>query len=297
MTARPGPAPVPVLVLAAVAALVATACSGGDPFEPLPVPPSSPGIPTTTTAPPDFSGVALAPVEGTTTTSEVAVGPGPATLAGRVDGPDGPVAGATVRLERLVGDAVATLDVTSGTDGLWRAPGVLGGRYRIRGWLAPALAAVEPQILFVEGRETSAIVLVVQRFAPSVVDLATAPDPPRVGRRTNVVVRVSSQVVDDTGVVRVAPLPGVAVSLNPGGGWDLEGASLVTADGDGGATFTLVCRSSGPQPLVATILPAEVFPLTPPDCVVPPPPSTAPPDTAPTTTAPPVRSPTSTTSR
>jgi hypothetical protein len=288
--------------LVLLATLVLATCSGGDPFEPLPVPPPNPGIATTTTAPPDLSGVALAPVEGTTTTSEVVIGPGPATLAGRVDGPDGPVAGATVRLERLVGDAVATLDVTTAEDGQWRAPDVLGGRYRIRGWLAPTLAVVEPQILFVEGREASGIVLVVQRFGPSVVDLAVAPDPPRVGRRTNVVVRLSSQVVDDAGVVRATPLPGVAVSLDPGGSWNLEGAAVVPTDGAGGATFTLVCGSSGPQPLVVTIPPGDVVPLAPPDCVVPPPttttpPETAPPTTAPPATAPPVGSSTSSTSR
>ncbi len=273
----------------ATATLALGACSTTDPFEPLPVPAPIPDASTTTTAAPDFSGVALAPVEGTTTTSEVVVGPGPVTLAGRVDGPDGPVAGATVRLERLVGEEVATLEVTTDDDGTWRASDVLGGRYRVRAWRAPDLAALEPQILFV-GEETAQVPLVVDRFRATLVDLAVAPDPPVVGRRTNVVVRVSSQVVGDDGVVRVAPRSGVEVALDAGGSWNLEGPDQVVTDAAGGSTFTLICASPGAQPLMATIPPAEVFPLAPPECVAAPPPDTAAPTTAP-------GSPTSTTSR
>lgn len=266
------------LVLVAAALSLAT-CTNGDPFEALPVPPPNPGVSTTTTAPPDFSGVALAPVAGTTTTTEVGVGPGRTTLAGRVDGPDGPVAGATVHLERLVDDAVATLDVLSGKDGVWRAPELLGGRYRVRAWLAPDLAVVEPQILFVPDGETAQVSFVVERFGATLVDLAVAPDPPQVSRRTNVVVRVSSQVVGDDGVIRVAPRPGVALALQAGGSWALEGTGQAITDEAGGSTFTLVCGSPGPQPLTVMFTPGEVFPLTPPECVVPPPPTTVPPAT------------------
>lgn len=274
---RKGPALVRAVLVRAVlvaAVLALAACTGGDPFEALPVPPSNPSASTTTTALPDFSGVALAPVEGSTTTTEVAVGPGRATLAGQVDGPDGPVAGATVRLERLVGDAVATLDVATGDDGMWRAPDVLGGRYRVRAWLAPDLAAIEPQILFVPDGETAQVSLVVERFGATVVDLAVAPDPPEVGRRTSVVVRVSSQVVNDDGVVQVAPRPGVALALSAGGSWVLEGTGQGVSDAAGTVTFVLECAAPGPQPLTVTIPPGEVFPLAPPDCVVPPPPTT-----------------------
>lgn len=276
---RAGSARPAVRVAALVSALttLVTACVGGDPFEPLAVPPPSPDLSTTTTAPPDYRGVALAPVEGTTTTTEVEMGPGPAALAGRVDGPDGPVAGATVRLERLVGDASGMLDVTTGDDGTWRAGDVLGGRYRVRAWLAPELAAIEPQILFVAGNETTSVDFVVERFRPTVVDLAVAPDPPVVGTPTNVLVRVASQVVDDTGVVRVSPRPGQAVVLGAGGSWSLLGSEVATTGSAGSVTFTLVCRSPGPQPLMVTLAADEVFPLAPPDCVAPAPPDSPPP--------------------
>jgi hypothetical protein len=265
--------PAPALVGALAVGLVGSACVGGDPFEPLVVPPPNPDVTTTTTAPPDYRGVALAPVEGTTTTSEVVVRPGSATVAGRVDGPDGPVPGATVRLERLVGDASAVLDVSTGDDGTWQAPGVLGGRYRVRAWRSPDLAAVEAQVLFVPGGETTTVGLVVERFRPTVVDLAVAPDPPPVGEPTNVVVRVSSRVVDDDGVVRAVPLPGVGVALSSAAAWSVRGSEVATTGPAGSATFTLVCGRPGPQPLTVTLAPAEVFPLAPPDCVAPVPPS------------------------
>ncbi|CAN5639364.1 hypothetical protein BH20ACT1_BH20ACT1_02310 [soil metagenome] len=279
-SARPAGRVVALVSALTILSALATACVGGDPFEPLAVPPPNPDLSTTTTAPPDYRGVALAPVEGTTTTTEVGMGPGPAALVGRVDGPDGPVAGATVRLERLVGDASGVLDVTTGDDGTWRAADVLGGRYRVRAWLAPELAAVEPQILFVAGNDTGNVDFVVDRFRPTVVDLAVAPDPPVVGAPTNVVVRVASQVVDNDGVVRVSPRPGQAVALGAGGSWNLQGTDVATTGSAGTATFTLVCRSPGPQSLMVTLAAGEVFPLAPPDCVAPASPSSTPPPTA-----------------
>ncbi len=307
-----------------IVAVAVAGCSSGDPFEALPVPDRLPASTTSSVAPPDFSGVVLAPVEGSTTTSEVVVGPGRSILAGRVDGPDGPVEGAVVRLERLVGGAVGRLDVVTGPDGRWQAPDILGGRYRVRAFRAPDLAMLEPQILFLESGRTAEPPLVLERFQALAVDTAIAPDPPFVGQPTNVLVRVSSQVVDEEGVVRATPEAGVAVSLGIGAGWEAESPTQAETSTDGSVTFTLVCRSPGPKALMATLLapnpsspnpqlpdpPAsppttpsseppdqavpstvvpeaqapQVFNLDVPDCMLPPPPPTAPPPTFPGST-------------
>jgi hypothetical protein len=95
--------------------LVAAACSD-DPFEPLPEPDDVQIEETTTTTEPDLTGVPLAPVLGATTTT-VAIGPGPLTIVGRVEGPDGPIPDAIVQLERLVGDTIATARVPTAPDG------------------------------------------------------------------------------------------------------------------------------------------------------------------------------------
>lgn len=268
------------LAAGAVAAMVLTGCFSADELEPLPVPSTVSPVPTSTPSSLDYSGVPLAPVQGTTTTAPVVVGPGAATVAGRVDGPDGPVEGATVRLERLVGDAVASLEVLTGPDGTWRAAGVLGGRYRVRSWRQPDVASVEAQVMFVPGTGTTEVALRAERFEAA-IDLAVAPDPPVVGERTSVLVRVVDRTVDAEGVVRSVPRSGLGVSLAPGAGWSSESPLVSVTDQAGSATFILVCRAPGPHALVATLAPDRIVPLEPPECVAPLPPETP-------TTGPPV---------
>lgn len=255
-------------------AMIAGGCWSGSAPEPLPAPSTTVSTaPTTTSVAIDSSGVPLAPVEGTTTTSAVVVGPGTATIAGRVDGPDGPVEGATVRLERLVGDAAASLEVLSGPDGSWRAVDVLGGRYRIRAWRQPDIAVVDAQLVFVAGTGTAEVLLRADAFPGALVDVAVAPDPPSVGERTSVVVRVAERLVDAQGVVRSVPRAGAVVVLAASSGWEADSSLSATTDDSGQATFVLVCRVAGPQGLIVTLAPDQTFPLSPPECVEPPPPS------------------------
>lgn len=105
-----------------LALLVTAACAGSSKKRFIPPPPTT--VAPVTTAPPgsDFTGVEIAPVEGRTPPETVQIIGGTATLGGVVTGPDGPVAGATVRLERFVGDASAKLDITTNPDGTWKAP-------------------------------------------------------------------------------------------------------------------------------------------------------------------------------
>lgn len=105
-----------VFVLAAVAAVV-MGCSSPHRLD-LPAPPSTRAV-TTSSQAPDLSGALLTPVAGRVTTTAVAVRPGNATLRGLVLGPDGPVPGATVRLERLVDDGAGRLDIATDGGGAW----------------------------------------------------------------------------------------------------------------------------------------------------------------------------------
>lgn len=116
------PASAALAIVLSLGFLTVAACAGRSNKRFIPAPP--PTVSQITTAPPgsDFSGVALAPVEGKTPSVPVQITGGPATLGGVVTGPDGPVGGATVRLERFVGDASAKLDITTNADGSWKAP-------------------------------------------------------------------------------------------------------------------------------------------------------------------------------
>lgn len=272
-------------MVALAALVVLTACQKRD-IDPLPPAPKVPA--TTTTTSPDYSGVALAGVGGRTTTT-VGMGPGKATLGGVVNGPDGPVDGAVVHAERLVGDASATMDILTAPDGHFEMPAILGGRYRVRAWKAAPdnLALVEPQVFFLEGSEKKQLTLAVTRYQGVSATAAIAPDPPFIETPANLVVLAVNRSVDPQGIVRSAPLPSVRAELFGTGDWRVLTPVATTADEGGRARWTLECRRVGKQPLSVVIGETDAFNLNLPDCTIPPPSPDALPtdDEAPTTTA------------
>lgn len=269
----------PAAVVLAAAALSVAGCATGDTaVEPLPPPPSTAARPPTT-APPDHRAVALPVAPGSTTTTTVVMGPGLATVRGRVVGPDGlPVVGANVRVERLVGDAAARTDVLSGEDGAWSLPDVLGGRYRIRAWRAPDLAQTEPSFVYVGYRETAPVEQKVAVHVGTFAVPAIAPSPPRVGEPATLAVQVTSRSVDAEGVVRGTPRAATPVEL-AGAAWSVVPPAATATDGGGQARWQVVCRATGAQPLRLVVGGVEPFEIALPACAEPPPPP------APTTTA------------
>lgn len=249
-------------LLALVLALAA--CGGGDdPFEPLADPGPVPEVPPSTTVPLGSAAVALPAVPGTTTTTAVALGPGPARLRGRVQGPDGPVSGATVRLERLVGDGVATREVATGPDGGWDVGDLLGGRYRVRAWRTPDLAASEAAVLFVTAGNPTEVGLVLDPIGGTRVDAVTAPPGPVAGQPANLRVRVSTRVVEPDGVVRERPQAGVPVTLTGGGSWRVQPANPGATGADGSVLFQLTCLTAGTAPLALSVPGATDVPTLP----------------------------------
>ncbi|MHB8669595.1 MAG: carboxypeptidase-like regulatory domain-containing protein [Acidimicrobiales bacterium] len=225
----------------AVAALVATGCSGGRHD-------TGPGptvAETSTTAAPDYSAVDVTPVRGTTT-STISKGPGGAHLSGTVNaGPDGPVAGATVHVERLVGDGVVATDVVTANDGSWHLDLIPGGRYRVRAWRAPDLAILEPVIFFLNGTETRAVNLDLSRFSGATAAASIAPNPPIVGADAQVAVQVRATSVDTSGVVRAVPEPTVRAELVPSGNLGVVSPNPQLTDGRGEARWTVHCQAAG----------------------------------------------------
>jgi hypothetical protein len=236
----------------------------------------------TTTAPPstapaDLTGVSIPGVEGTTTTAPVRV-LGTAHLTGVVKGPQGPVAGAIVRLEHLVGDTVTT-DVTAGPDGRYDAANIAGGRYRVRAFLPPRYAQTDPQVFFLADGEVRGLDLSVKSFSGLAVASATAPDPPALGNPATFVVRVANRVVDDQGIVRVLRVANATVQLTEADGWSVTSPPTAATNRNGDASFTLVCTIPGASVIQAQIqATADAQPqaasFTTPACVGPPPPPT-----------------------
>lgn len=273
------------MAMAFAALAVLSACQAKA-VPPLPPAPSIP--PTTTTTIIDYSGVGLAGVPGRTTTT-VAMGPGRATMSGSINGPDGPVPGAVVHLERLVGDAVATMDVLTGPDGRYTIPAIFGGRYRVRAW-KPApdnLALVEPQVFFLEGSEKKELNLTVTLYQGVSVSAVIAPDPPAVDAPANLVVQAVNREVGGDGVVRSNPIRAVRAELFGTGDWRVLTPVATAADDAGRARWTLVCRRAGDQPLSVVIGESATFNLNLPGCATAPTTAEDQPvdDEAPTTTA------------
>lgn len=270
-------------LLAALAVLVG-ACSDDDSAEPDPD-----RRETTTTALIDRSGIALAPVPGETTTTIRETGS--ARLVGVVRGPQGPVPGATVRIERIVHGRELRRDVATGADGRFVLEGVPGGRYRVRAFAPPSLAQLEPELRFLADAQEHSFDLVVDDHSGLVVRSSAAPQAPTVGDPVNVVVQVAERQVDGDGIVRTVPLAGLPVQLTGLGRWVLRsespgGSSGTTSttfqstsstasartDGNGRARFELQCVSAG-QPGLAVRIPVAA----------PAPPPPAPGNTTPTT--------------
>ena len=249
--------------MVAVGALALAGCTKGAVDE-LPAPPTT-GPTTSSTARPDLSGVELAGVPGTTTTT-VPVGPGEATLQGIVTGPDGAVPGATVLIERLVGDGVGAAMVPTGPDGRWSAPQILGGRYRVRAWRAPDLALTSPASFFLESKETRDLEVKVQAFSGVVVTSAMAPSPPVIDETARLVVRTYTRSVDEQGIVRNEPVPSVQLELTGSGQWRVETANPAVADETGRADWLVRCLSLGSHSLGVRVGGGEALALKIPAC-------------------------------
>lgn len=254
------PARAPVALIGAGVFLLA--CSGSGPERPRVPAPRAAAQGTTTTstlAPPDLSQVTLAPVPGRAR-AVVEVRPGGATLVGAVTGPDGPLGGAVIHAERLVGDASASTESVSGPDGRWAIPAIKGGRYRVRAWRPPDHALLEPAIFFLAGNETKELVLSLERLGGLIAVAAIAPNPPVVNQPANIAVRLAQRTVDERGFVQAAPLPGVQVELSGAGHWLVRSPNPVVTDLAGVARWQLVCTAPGNQPL-SVLSPGSPLPV------------------------------------
>jgi hypothetical protein len=272
--------------LLAAVTIAAAACGGS--VESL----SFPATPTTVTTPPapptlptNLSSVGEAPVAGVTTTTAPAVSPGSATLNGTVLGPNGPVPGATVWVDRFVGDQVASTHAVTAADGSWTINNIKGGRYRIRAWQSPSLDLTTPQVVFLAATQTLTMSLQLASFTgPTVVD-SVSPATPIAGQVASLLVQVTNPTVGPDGVVRNPPVTGVQVNLVNGPDWQVNNGNPHKTDANGLVLFDVTCINPGSSPLSAAVGSASPVPLQMPGCGAPPTPVTVPPP-CPTTTVP-----------
>jgi hypothetical protein len=203
-------------LVAALGLVSGAACTGDDSG-------ARHATPRTVERPPDidYSSTHLAKVNGTTTTLGVPE-TGTASIVGTVTGPGGPVPGATVHVEHLVGSSTVPHDVLTGPDGRYALPGIPGGRYRVRAFLAPALATKANDSRFLEDGKEAVFDLSLEDQRKVVAKAAVAPSVPYLGEPVNLSVVVATQQVDVDGIVRSTPVPGLRVELDGLGLWTLR---------------------------------------------------------------------------
>jgi hypothetical protein len=238
------------------------ACSGSGSIK---IKDPGPVAATTTTTELDLSGVGLKGVSGRGTTT-IPLGPGAAMLSGTVAGPDGAVDAATVHVERIVGTAVAVMDVPTLPDGTWTLPAILGGRYRVRTWRAPDLAQTKPELFYLEASEKKTLALRVDKQAGGAVSASIAPSPPVLNQPANLFVLVTQKSVDSGGVVRAVAVVGASVSLL-GNGYQVETPNPTATDGNGVAQWRVRCTVYGETNLQVAGPGGASFPLKLPACV------------------------------
>lgn len=242
-----------VLLLAAV--LVAAGCTGSDDPEtaaPAAVPETTTTLPATTSTTVRATTTTTGPPR-TTTTIPVTLGPGDATIGGTVSGPAGPVDGATVRVERLVGRSVATADVTTSAGGLWQLASILGGSYRVRALKPPEFGTSPVEAFFLAASERRTIDLRMPVAGGERITAVLNPDPPRVDQPATITITIGIGRVDEQGRPAITPRPGVPLTLSGGPGIVVESPPVVVTDANGSAAWRIRCSAEGANTVALTV--------------------------------------------
>lgn len=224
--------------------------------------------------PADTRDAVVTPVGIGDTAPEIAFDDGEARLSGVVEGPEGPVPGATVLIERFVDGYSASIRVGTNTEGAWTASGIPGGRYRVRAWLAPTMSQLDPVVLWLDDGSSQSMrsALVAQGGREVTGHIRSGSF--EVGQDLMVAVTVRVPVVsDEDGKVRAVGEVGTEVRLAVRGA--LRGGGTAVTGPDGIARWALTCARAGQGAATATIG-EDSTPIQLPVCVEPPPPEPPP---------------------
>lgn len=245
------------LVVLGVMALVAVGCSDGKPRA-APDTTAVAETTTSTTAPaptttarPTTTSTTVKPT--TTLTTLLAMGPGNASIVGTVSGPAGGVEGAVVRVERLVGKAVASADVTTTAGGSYAVTAILGGSYRVRALKPPEFASSPVEAFFLAANDRKVLDLKMPAAGGERITATVNPNPPKVDQPATLTIQVGTGTVDAQGQLAITPRPGVALALMPAAGLALDGTPQALTDANGSATWRIRCLAEGANTFSLTV--------------------------------------------
>lgn len=171
---------------------------------------------------------------------------GESRLNGTVVGPDGPVPGASVAIERHTSHGIGTLLVTTDEAGTWTAGRLPGGRYRVRAWLPGLMTTGGSEVRYVAEKESA-------EFTFSMWGVDPTPSLEFVhggaiyeSRTGEVAVVLSRRYVDDEGIVVTAPIAGGLITVEVTSEVTIASSPVQLTGSDGVARFTLSCTAQLP---------------------------------------------------
>lgn len=180
----------------------------------------------------------------TDTTIPTNLGPGQARITGTVTGPEGPVNGAVVRVERFAGQSKASVEVNS-ANGAWSVDSILGGAYRVQAFRTPDLAQGQAQSFFLGATETKDVALTLLRYGDNTLTATVDPNPPLVGVSTLLTVTSADAAVDARGQLSRVGRSGVRMQLVVSSSLLIESQSAVVTDATGTASWRFRCLAPG----------------------------------------------------
>ncbi len=268
---------VTALAVSLLAGVAVAGCVNQEPVAYIEVPstlPLLPTIPTTRSA--QALKQQIPSVGGVTTTTTIGFAKGSVSLTGIVRGPDGePVPQAVVVLTRILGDQRAVLRVQTNEDGRYVASNVKGGVVELYAFKPPDLSAGDAKVVFASGKTTQDLSL--GDFSDLEIRWSVGPGQPTIGQAINLTIQLNVRRVDPDGIVRPAPLEGIAVRIVALGALQPSADSERVTDARGLASFNMICNGAGTANVQAYFATGEDTVIEPRSCQ--PPPTTAPPDT------------------
>jgi hypothetical protein len=201
---------------------------------------------------PDTRNAVLLAAPGKAKATPIPVTGGRSTITGTVNGPDGPVVGATVRIERFVGTASGSIQVGTDGGGRFVVSQAMGGRYRVRAWLQPDLSTFSAPTGFVADGDSLDLSPSLERHNAVTLQLAGTTATLTMGEPSGVKALLVRETVDADGIVRPAGVVGSVITLVAPEGITINPTNPATSDADGAATWVIVCTSVGSHQLSAS---------------------------------------------
>jgi len=201
---------------------------------------------------PDTRSVVLQKVPGKQSGPQLGVRGGQATISGGVTGPDGAVAGASVLIERFVGTLSTSVTVTTDDAGHFSIDSVLGGRYRVRAWLQPSLATLEPPTAFVADGGHLNFDISVERYDAMRLQVMAGAATMRIGDPAPVDALLVQESVDSQGIIRSVGVSGVAITLSSKSAVMIGTPNPSTTGPGGRSQWQVTCQGTGTVSVTAS---------------------------------------------